>query len=239
VTFDCYGTLVDWRAGLLAIVAGAAGDRAADVARVYDAYACEAEQERPQRTYKDVYVTALLRAAADARVPLSEADARFSLSSWSVLRPYDDTDAFLMALRQKGYRIGVLTNCDDDLFEITHRSFRTPFDLFVTAERIRGYKPAPWHFRAFELMTGVQKTNWVHVGSSWYHDVAPARELGIKHVWFDRESTSNARDRGTASVTDSTGLVAAIERLMCGQRHAGRNRLSPSAGAAEPCTIAH
>ena len=61
----------------------------------------------------------------------------------------------------------MLTNCDDDLFEITHRVFRNPFDLFLTAEPVRGYKPVPWHFRSFERVTRARKCEWVHVACSW------------------------------------------------------------------------
>ena len=78
-------------------------------------------------------------------------------TSWPVIRPFDDVEPLLAELRLRGYRLGVLTNCDDAQFEAAHRSFRRPFDLFVTAERIRGYKPEPWHFRAFQRMTQVRK----------------------------------------------------------------------------------
>ena len=237
VTFDCYGTLINWQAGLSAIVAGVAGDRATDVASVYDVHASEAEHEQPQRAYKDVYVTALLRAAADAHVPLSEADARFSLSSWGVLRPFDDAESLLAMLREKGYRVGVLTNCDDDLFEITHRRFRMPFDLFVTGERIRGYKPAPWHFRAFELMTGVRKTNWVHVGSSWYTDIAPARELGIKHVWFDRVGSCEADRLPAPYAADAGEVIDLVDRLMSDRVGGGRITRVATHEMAAPCAI--
>jgi 2-haloacid dehalogenase len=105
----------------------------------------------------------------------------------------------------------VLTNCDDDLFEITHRTFRQPFDFFLTAERVRGYKPARWHFRAFELLTRVDRRDWVHVASSWYHDIAPARALGITPVWLDRERTFGGAADAPLQVHTAGDALAAIE----------------------------
>ena len=128
-------------------------------------------------------------------------------------RPFDDVESALARLRAKGYKLAVLTNCDDDLFEATHRSFRRPFDLFVTAERILGYKPAPWHFRAFELMTRVRKRDWVHVSSSVYHDIAPAQAFGVKSVWLDRARSTDDAATGAVRVHNAVEIVSAIDHL--------------------------
>jgi 2-haloacid dehalogenase len=77
----------------------------------------------------------------------------------------------------------------------------------VTAERVRGYKPAPWHFRAFELLTRGIRRDWVHVACSWYHDIAPAQALGIRRVWLDRERTGE--DEASASFHVHTAAEAA------------------------------
>jgi 2-haloacid dehalogenase len=187
VTFDCFGTLVDWQAGFTDLLTPFAGDRATDIARAYATYERLAEGETPHRPYKHVLGAALVRAAAACGVSLSDADARAMTAAWGRLRLFDDVEPMLAELRRNGWRLAVLTNCDDDLFEITHRTFRTPFDLFVTAERVRGYKPAPWHFRAFERLTGASKSGWVHVASSLYDDIVPAQAMGIAGVWLDRE----------------------------------------------------
>ena len=103
------------------------------------------------------------------------------------MRLFDDVEAMLAELRSKGYRLAVLTNCDDDLFEITHRSFKAPFDLFLTSERVRGYKPARWHFRGFELLTGVGRSG---AGCTWLQLVPRHRagaRAGDARVWLDRE----------------------------------------------------
>jgi putative hydrolase of the HAD superfamily len=102
------------------------------------------------------------------------------------VRLFDDVEPMLAALRRRGYRLAVLTNVNGPLFELTHRRFRAPFDLFVTGDRILGQKPAPWHFRAFELISRVRRDDWVHVASSLRTDIAPARALGIRTVWLNR-----------------------------------------------------
>jgi 2-haloacid dehalogenase len=214
VTFDCYGTLIDWQAGFTAALMRLASDRAPALVRAYHARERDVERERPLRSYKDVLTTALVRAAADVGVPLSAADARILWQSWGTLRTFADVEPLLADLRRRGWRLAVLTNCDDDLFEITHRTFRTPFDLFLPAERVRGYKPAPWHFRAFELMTRVDRRDWVHVASSWYHDIAPARALGVTRVWLDREHTGENPAGASVHVHTAAGVLEAIDRLV-------------------------
>src|SRR5688572_12337877 len=139
VTFDCYGTLVDWQAGFTAALSRVAGDRTPALVDAYHLWEREVEAERPHHSYKDVLATALLRAAGDVGVPLSAADGRILCDSWGALRVFADVEPLLEELRRRGWRLAVLTNCDDDLFEITHRTFQRPFDLFLTAERVRGY----------------------------------------------------------------------------------------------------
>jgi 2-haloacid dehalogenase len=213
VTFDCYGTLVDWQAGFTRVLSRLAGERAGDLVRAYHQAERCVEREQPHKSYKDVLVTALMRAACRAGVPLSEADARLLPRSWDTLRPFTDAEALLAKLRARGYRLAVLTNCDDDLFEVTHRGFRQPFDLFLTAERVRGYKPAPWHFRAFELTTGARRCDWVHVACSWYHDIAPATMLGVNRVWLDRERTGDDPALASVHVHTTADAVPAIDAL--------------------------
>ena len=94
-------------------------------------------------------------------------------------------EPMLAELRRRGYKLAVLTNCDDALFEQTHRAFRQPFDLFVTAERVGGRKPDRWHFRAFQMMARVCPSDWAHVAANWTTDIAPARELGLNAVWLE------------------------------------------------------
>jgi 2-haloacid dehalogenase len=120
----------------------------------------------------------------------------------------------LAELRSFGCRLAVLTNCDEDLFAPVHRKFQQPFDLVITAERVRDYKPALTHFRTFQEMTGVLPMDWVHVACSWVHDIAPARELGIRSIWLDRDRTGHNPAAATARIENADQLPAVIKHLL-------------------------
>lgn len=216
ITFDCFGTLVDWQGGFGAALAAVAGDSAQDVLRAYHAHERVVEREQPHRSYRDVLATALVRAAADCGVRVADGFRHALADAWPAMRVFDDVETMLAELRAKGWRLGVLTNCDEDLFAVTHRLFVRPFDLVLTAERVRGYKPARWHFSAFERLTRVERHEWVHVACSHYHDIAAAQALGIQYVWLDRERTEEEGVPPSAHVHSASGVSDAIERMMAG-----------------------
>jgi 2-haloacid dehalogenase len=214
ITFDCFGTLVDWQAGFAGAVRPLAGERTDDVLRAYYAHEAVVERLTPQRSYKEVLVTALARAAKECGLSLPTEAARSLAVAWASMPVFDDVEPMLAELRRQGWRLAVLTNCDEDLFALTHRQFRTPFDFVLTAERVRGYKPAPWHFLGFEKVTQVDRREWVHVANSWYHDIAPVRALGIQHVWLDRDRTGEAGVPALAHVHSAVHVPNAVRRVV-------------------------
>ena len=131
----------------------------------------------------------------------------------SPTRPLGDVESLLAELRRRGYKLGVLTNLDDRQFEVAHRGFTQPFDLFVTADRIRAHKPDLWHFRAFQRLAQVRRHDWVHVASDWRHDIVPAEVFGIQRVWLDREGTGEDPSRATAHVRTAAGALNAVDWL--------------------------
>jgi 2-haloacid dehalogenase len=213
VTFDCFGTLVDWHGGFDAIIRPLAGARTSDVLRAYHRFEPQLEREKPHRLYADVLATALARAGAEAGVPISPEQARALPESWGSLRVFDDVEPMLAALRGSGYRLGVLTNCDEALFAKTARSFREAFDLVITAERVQDYKPSPTHFRTFKEVSGAREGEWVHVACSWFHDIVPARALGIPRVWLDRDRTGEDERGASARVLAAAEVPAAVDAL--------------------------
>jgi len=213
ITFDCFGTLVDWQAGFASAVRPLAGERTDEMLQAYYAHEAIVEGLKPHRSYKEVLVTALARATKECGVSMAPETARLLAEAWASMPVFDDVEPMLAELRRDGWRLAVLTNCDEDLFALTHQRFHAAFDLVLTAERLRGYKPAPWHFLGFERVTRVDRRDWVHVANSWYHDIAPARALGIQHVWLDRDRTGESGVPVLAHVHSAAEVPQAAGRL--------------------------
>ena len=100
-----------------------------------------------------------------------------------------------------------------EIRRFSNAPFRRPFDLFVTAERIRARKPDLWHFRAFQLLSQTRKDHWVHITSDWQHDLVPAEVFGIQRVWFDRNGTGEDPSRATVHVRTAADAVKAVDWL--------------------------
>ena len=213
VTFDCFGTLVDWHAGFRAALQPVAGADTAALLRAYHEHERLAEAERPHLVYKAVLAQSLSRAAAEVGVALGTAAERALECAWGAMPVFGDVEPMLQELRDMGCRLAVLTNCDNDLFALTHAQFRQPFDLVVTAEQVCDYKPSLSHFRYFDRLSAVGVGQWVHVACSWYHDVQPARKLGIRSVWLDRDDTGEDPGAATVRVRSAHDVARAIARL--------------------------
>jgi 2-haloacid dehalogenase len=204
LTFDCYGTLIDWEAGLMTALREALPD-AADVGddRLLELYAGhEAEAERPPyRSYREVLAAGLRGVASDLGLEADDdALARFaeSVRDWPAFP--DSADA-LRRLHER-YRLGVITNCDTDLFAASSERLGLTFDWVVTAQMARSYKPAPAGFElAFETID-VPRERILHVAQSLFHDHVTAKQLGLTTVWIDRRHDrpgSGATPPATAS----------------------------------------
>jgi len=198
VTFDCYGTLIDWEDGIgAAFVREAAADGLTiDRTKVLAAYqGVEAQVEASEyRPYRDVLAETAVRVARRIGWELTRERARFLADSLPDWKPFPDTNPALVELSSAGCRLGILSNVDDDLLGQTRRHFPVPFDLVVTAQQVRSYKPARGHF--LEAGRRLEGARWLHAAQSWYHDVVPARGLGIPVAWINRKAE---RPSGEAS----------------------------------------
>jgi 2-haloacid dehalogenase len=200
VTFDCFGTLVDWNGGFAGILQPLFGARTAEVVKAYHEFERKLETEKPHRLYKNVLAEGLTLAAAKVGIKISENEVRALPQAWATMPVFADVEEMLSGLRAMSCRLAVLTNCDDDLFAQTQRNFLLPFDLVTTAEQVRDYKPSPAHFRKFAEVTGATPKDWAHVACSWFHDIGPAKTLGIPRVWLDRDLTGEDASTATARV---------------------------------------
>jgi 2-haloacid dehalogenase len=192
LTFDCYGTLIDWEAGLLAAFAPilerhgvAVHDE--DLLVRYAAHEARLEAG-PYLRYRDLLAEGLRGVGAELGFSPTDDEARRfggSVADWPA---FADSPAALTRLATR-FRLGVLTNCDDDLFAASNAKLGADFDWVVTAEQVGSYKPEPANFEAlFARLAadGVARDRILHVAQSRFHDHAPAKRLGMTTVWIDR-----------------------------------------------------
>ena len=190
ISFDCYGTLIDWETGILEQALprlAAAGAKNIDPTAVLRSYmrhelALESGAFRP---YREVLRETFSRIAGDLKVHLDESECAAFAASLPRWPPFPDTLAALARLGTR-YRLVILSNVDDDLFERTARRLQTHFDAVITAQQVSSYKPALGHFTAARERLGLTPDNWLHVAQSLYHDHVPAKSIGLRTVWVDR-----------------------------------------------------
>lgn len=208
VTFDCYGTLIDWESGIAdAFLSAAPQLRREEVLREYARAEAEVERER-YRAYREVLTVSASRTLRALGV--DNANGAFlpeSLPHWT---PFPDTNAALERLRHAGYALGILSNVDDDLLSATRRHFTVEFELLVTAQQVRSYKPAPGHFLAARERLGAKR--WLHAAQSSVHDIVPANALGIATAWVNRH-TRRALPGGTPTFVEVRDLTALADSL--------------------------
>ncbi|HKW92841.1 MAG TPA: HAD-IA family hydrolase [Methylomirabilota bacterium] len=189
ITFDCYGTLIDWDRGIAGAFARAVAETGGrlDAHHVFEAYEkMEAEVEAEgYRRYRDVLTESTRRVARQLGWALPEARAGFLVESLPFWIPFPDTNAALERLFRAGYQLGILSNVDDDLLTETRKHFTVPFDLIVTAQQVGSYKPADGHFLTARERIGGRR--WLHAAQSHFHDVTPARRHGIPSAWINRK----------------------------------------------------
>jgi 2-haloalkanoic acid dehalogenase type II len=190
LTFDCYGTLIDWEAGILAALRSVPDLATLDDEALLDEYAnAEASLEAgAYRRYREISGEAMAAVArAHGAQPTADDVARLggSVVDWPA---FEDSHDALTKLKAR-FRLGVLTNCDDDLFAASNARLGVAFDWIVTAQQVGSYKPDERNFAALVERLGgdgVPKPRILHVAQSLFHDHAPAQRLGFRSVWIDR-----------------------------------------------------
>ncbi len=189
LTFDCYGTLIDWEAGIATGLRGVLQPRGVAVGDedLLERYARHeaAVESGPYAPYREVLGRALRGVCAELGVvPTDDEAAAFggSVGDWPA---FPDSPAALASLARR-FRLAVITNCDDDLFAASNRRLGVTFDWVITAQQVGGYKPDERNFEvAFERI-GLPRERILHVAQSLFHDHVPAKRLGLTTAWIDR-----------------------------------------------------
>jgi 2-haloacid dehalogenase len=216
-TFDCYGTLVDWEAGIRAQLERLLGSDGGRLLDRYHEHEPVIQAERPTERYREVMALTLERVAADEgrELPGEDRDALgASLPNWPV---FAEVPAALRALRERRWKLAILSNTDPDLIEASMERIGVPFELAVVASEIGSYKPARGHWDAFFERTGADRGAHVHVAASLFHDIAPCRELGLACVWINRlgEAPDPEPD---AELPDLGGLPQVLDSMPSSRR---------------------
>ena len=198
ITFDCYGTLIDWHGGLLAAFAELFGEafegREAELCAAYRRLEAEVQADRQSllpgqfRSYRDVLGEVSKRLGREIEITLPAGDEKILADRLPAWKPFADTNEALCRLKKR-YRLGVLSNIDRDLFAETASHFDVTMDFVITAEDVEAYKPSRAHFERAISQCGEGKI--LHVAESLFHDGAPANELGIPYVWINRYKAEN------------------------------------------------
>ena len=215
-TFDCYGTLVDWNAGIRGELEKLFGVEQGDrlLAR-YHELEPEIQAASPGMSYREVLTVALVRLAEETGLTLPEGETSalaHSLPAWPV---FHDVRQALEEARARGWKLGILSNTDRDLVHASMSSIGVPFDTAVVASEIGSYKPAHKHWVVFRDRPDVDPSQHVHVAQSLFHDIGPANELGIPSIWVDRlgepEPTTPKPDR---TLPGLDGLADALDDVL-------------------------
>ena len=202
VTFDCYGTLIDWNAGIRRELARVFGEDSADeLLERYHELEPELEADGT-RSYREVLTEAMRRLGAPAEEDEALAD---SLPSW---QPFPEVPQALAEARERGWQLGILSNTDRGYIEASMQRLGIPFELAIVASEIGSYKPGLGHWHAFEERTG--RLPDVHVAASLFHDIGPANQLGLPSVWINRLGEQPG-PRPTIEQPTLTGLADSLE----------------------------
>jgi len=219
LTFDCYGTLINWEAGILAALHRilSAHRKEMDDATLLKLYG-DFEQRSEQgafRPYREVLKSVVRQFGDELRFTPTPGQMQSLPDSLSTWKPWPDTVAALHQLKTR-FRLAILSNVDDDLFALTRPQLEVEFDEVITAQQARAYKPS---LKPFELALSRIKApahRVLHVGQSIYHDVIPAQALGLATVWVNRPSArpgvgavKSAEATPDLTVTSLTELAAA------------------------------
>jgi 2-haloacid dehalogenase len=207
-TFDCYGTLIDWQAGIRGELARVFGEDRAD-AQLAQYHELEPELQRTGiLSYREVMTEAMRRLGAPAGEEEGLAD---SLPSWN---PFPDVAPALEDLWRRGWQLAILSNSDRDLIAASKDRIGVPFDQTVVAQEIQSYKPAHRHWEEFYVRTGADPARHAHVAASLFHDIEPASALGLPTVWINRLGETAGRLKPTKELPDLSGLPDVLDELV-------------------------
>src|SRR5436305_8909335 len=230
ITFDCYGTLIDWENGMLAALRPLLSrpllpkvGRSVSDLQILELYGeIEADLESgPYMPYRQVLTQAAREIGRRLGAEISAEEGSAFAESLTRWMPFIDTLPALQSLARR-FRLGIISNVDDDLFAETRKKLaQVEFDFVVTAQQMQSYKPSHRNSEEAIRRSGLSKDQILHAGQSLYHDIAPANALGIQNVWVNRPSIrpgSGAAKPATATPNYEVHSLAELSALLSAAR---------------------
>ena len=219
LSFDCYGTLVDWETGISTAVADVlrphgVSRTAAEILALFSELEPRAQTAQGYQEYRPVLREVMTLMGAELSIEFSESELGCladSLPNWPV---FPDAADALTTLKSR-YRLAIISNVDDDLFAGSARALGVDFDAVITSQQVRAYKPDLSSFHAALERMGCEKAAWLHIGESLYHDIGPANRMDIASVWVNRPNRGGGT-RQTDAVPDlEVSNLAQLAGIMC------------------------
>jgi len=216
LTLDCYGTMIDWESGIFSAlrpILRSHYKHLSDAAllELYAELELQAEQ-REFQNYRDVLQSVVRGFGERLGFKPTYAEARSLPDSVADWQPFPDTVEALQRLKTR-YKLAVISNIDDELFALTAPKLRVEFDQVITAQQAGCYKPCKRIFEMAGERLGVEPQSWLHVGQSVYHDVVPAKSLGLATVWVNRPSPRAGAGATKAATAEPDVEVSSLGAL--------------------------
>jgi 2-haloalkanoic acid dehalogenase type II len=235
LTFDCYGTLIDWNGGISSALIAEGERQGFAVDRDVILHAYHAAEPRVQgdeyRSYREVLTLLETEIAAELgwEPPADGGYLAASLGGW---QPFADTNRALERLVSMGFELGILSNIDDDLLAASRSHFTVEFGLIVTAQQVHSYKPAAAHFHRALAAVGGDHAAMLHIAQSYFHDIRPATQMGFETLWVNRlsEPVPSGGPSPAGDVGDLDAAVAWVERRHGDQAVRGESLKGPLHG---------
>ncbi len=192
ITFDCYGTLIDWEGSICAIFQKYVHDKNIKLnmnglVQRYIKVEYEIEQEQ-YRKYKEVLKIATKKLFKEEGFEILDEDTDILVNSIYKWPPFNETRQILSVLKNKGYKLVILSNIDEDIINESIKLIGINFDGIITAEKVKSYKPSYKHWQEMLKQFNVAKEEVIHVAASYMHDIIPAKEQSFNTIWINRNN---------------------------------------------------
>ena len=216
LSFDCYGTLIDWQSAVQDILEPCLNQYGPEFTReeIFESF-LKADRELESGSYmlySEILAEIVLRIADDLKISIDPAEKYILSEKFNEWLPFPDTVAALKDLK-KDYQLAIISNVDDNLFEITNDILGVEFDFIVTAEQLQSYKPAEKNFIEAHKRFGLTDIETLHVAQSIYHDILPSNRLGLQNVWVNRYSEPERTDESEFPDLEAPDLQSLVRIL--------------------------